>query len=126
MSGADYPTDGVMHAAADMFATWSPDGQWLAFLAIPPATQYQPGSQGIPYKIKTDGSGRTNLVPGLDAGDGFFPGGVVSPDGTRYINAGIYQGVQGIYAVPLDGSGAVTRVCTSPGAPIDFVGTALP
>lgn len=126
MSGADYPTDGVMHAAADMFATWSPDGQWLAFLAIPPATQYQPGSQGIPYKIKTDGSGRTNLVPGLDAGDGFFPGGVVSPDGTRYINAGIYQGVQGIYAVPLDGSGAVTRVCTSPGAPIYFVGTALP
>jgi hypothetical protein len=124
-AGAKLPQGTGVLAAADMFPAWSSDGAWIAFLRIPPVNDYVPGSIGTPYKIQPDGGTRTYLTPGLNPGDGFFGGGVISADGTLYINAGIYLGVQDMYAVPLDGSGVIKRVCTTPGAPIEFVGSAL-
>jgi hypothetical protein len=118
--------DGGVTAGGDFYPTWTLDGQWLVFLHMAPLGSFQLGPVGTLYKIKPDGSARMYLTPGLNPSEGFFHGGAISPDGSRYIGAGVYHGTNGIYSVPLDGSGSFQRVCTAPGAPIDYVGSVLP
>ncbi len=120
-AGSDLPP-GPIHTEADMSPSWTADGQWIAFLKVPPQDIYTPGMMGPAWKLKPDGTGLA-LVFNFDPGDGFFHGGAMTPDGVYYVSAGIYKGVNGIYAVPFDGSGAIKRVCTSAGPLVDFVGS---
>ncbi len=114
-----------LNTAGDHAPVWSPDGKTLVFVSKPTLNFWESGPLGPLYKINPDGTGRVLLTPGLSAIDGFYSGGAFSPDGTRFIGAGVYMGVNGIYSVPLDGSGNFQRVCISPGAPVNYVGTAL-
>ncbi len=67
--------------------TWSPDGEWLAFKAT------VNGEDGI-YRVRPDGSGLMQVVPGSVAAVQW------SPDGSRI--AYVRQGV--LFIVNLDGS----------------------
>ena len=94
----------------DYWPNWSPDGQWLCFI----------NTSGGFWKIKPDGSGRTNLwsnLPGAthvtyngagsEAASGF------SPDGQWVIAAFDLNGTNGIYALAADGSGTVKTILTT-------------
>ena len=117
---------GATATAGDYWPTWTRDGQWLVFLSMRTLGSYWWASIGTPYKIKPDGSMRTLLAPNLANDEGFRGGGAVTADGSRYVGAGVFRGERGIYAIRLDGSGQLERVCTSPGQPIDFVGSVTP
>ncbi|HZI31664.1 MAG TPA: hypothetical protein VFF11_04940, partial [Candidatus Binatia bacterium] len=98
----------------DIWPAWSADGQWISFQD---GTNY--------FKIHPDGSGLTNLTTVPAIGDGFNGPGSWTPDGTKLIVAGKYNGVNGLYSVATDGSKAVTLIPTTAGAAIDFVGSVL-
>lgn len=108
-----------LHTAfGDWGPSWTPDGQWLVFVQ-----KNYDDYQGKVVKIRPNGADRTIVTPLFITNEG-FRNGAVTPDGTKYVGAGVYQGVNGIYAVPLDGSGTVERVCTvTSGLPVDFVGS---
>lgn len=94
----------------DWNAEWSPDGLWLSF--------YRSTTKQV-FKIRPDGTGLALLTPfDLTYGAGTA---VWTPDGTRVVFAASIQGTNGIFTVPTDGSGTLTRIPTSPGAAIEAV-----
>ncbi len=103
----------------DYWPAWSPDGQWLSFVRLSSSSNY--------YRIRPDGSGLTALTPFAGATNVTLSGNgspaIWMPDGQSVLFPAKIQGVQGIYAVPADGSGTVTRFPTEAGAEIDFVGS---
>ena len=93
--------------ANDWWASWSTDGQWLSFLR---GANY--------YKIRPDGSGLTQLTfstNSITGYDDYNPAVPWSPapwssDGASVIAPRTINGVQGIYAIAADGSGALTLI----------------
>ena len=109
----------------DFWPNWSPDGQWLCFY----------NTSGF-WKIKADGSGRTNLwshLPGaahvryngsVNAGASGF-----SPDGQWVIAPFNLNDTNGIYALAANGSGTVKTLLTTGNAfdqTYNFIGGILP
>jgi hypothetical protein len=95
--------------AGDYWSNWSSEGQWLCFVN---ASGY--------WKIKADGSGRTNLWRNLSGAthvkyNGVDNGGAAcfSPDGQWVIAAFNLNGTNGIYALAADGSGTVKTILTT-------------
>ena len=94
--------------AADYWPNWSPDGQWLTFA----------NPNGY-WKIKADGTGRTNLwsnlsgVTHVKANNQDTEGAACfSPDGQWVIAPFVLNGTMGIYALAADGSGTVKPILT--------------
>jgi Tol biopolymer transport system component len=105
----------------DWWASWSADGQWLSFLR---GANY--------YKIRPDGSGLTQLtfsdipISGINDYNSTVPWSPApwSSDGKSLVGPRTVNGVQGIYAIATDGSGAMTVIEAAPaGAWVDFVGS---
>jgi hypothetical protein len=99
----------LISGAINQFPTWSPDGQWIAFV------RSQSVSYGYPsyiYLVKPDGTGLQALT-----GDGYFPRRLSwSPD-SQYIAFEDWQNMvekQGIRAVHVQ-SGDVFDLMTGPG-----------
>ena|GEM_PF-2353788 len=110
----------------DYWPNWSPDGQWLCFI----------NTSGGFWKIKSDGSGRTNLWSNLSGathvtynGAGSEAASCFSPDGQWVIAAFNLNGTNGIYALSADGSGTVQTLLTTGNAvdqTYNFIGGILP
>jgi len=109
--------------ANDWLAWWSWDGQWLSFLR---SANY--------YKIHPDGTGLTQLtfsnaiITGInDYGPNVpWSGAPWSDDGNSIVGPRTVNGIQGIYAIATDGSGAMTLILPSPaGTWVDSVGTVV-
>ena len=97
----------------DYWPNWSPDGQWLCFI----------NTSGGFWKIKADGSGRTNLWSNLSGashvtyrGVGSEAAACFSPDGRWVVAAFDLNGTNGIYALAADGSGTVKTILTTSNA----------
>ena len=93
----------------DYWPNWSPDAQWIVFNN---ATGY--------WKIKLDGTGRTNLwsnIPGATHaqynGVNFAGPACFSPDGQWVVAGFNLNGTNGIYAIAADGSGTVKPILTT-------------
>jgi hypothetical protein len=97
-----------------VWPSWSPDGQWIAF---------QDGTNF--FKIHPDGSGLTALTAIPLATDAFKGPGAWLADGSKLLAAGTYNGVNGLYQIPADGSKVLSRMNTVAGAAIDFVGSSI-
>ena len=109
--------------ANDWLALWSWDGQWLSFLR---GANY--------YKIRPDGSGLTQLtfsnavITGINDYNPAVPwsGAPWSSDDSSVIAPRTVNGIQGIYAIATDGSGAMTLILPSEaGTWVDSVGTVV-
>ena len=111
--------------AGDYWPNWSPDGQWLCFVS---ASGY--------WKIKPDGTGRTNLWSNLSGATHVLYNGAAndaaacfSPDGQWVVAAFNLNGTNGIYALAADGSGTVKTLLTTGNAvdqTYNFIGGILP
>ena len=107
--------------ANDWWPLWSRDGLWLSFLR---GANY--------YKIRPDGTGLTQLtfsnavITGPNDYNPAVPwsGAPWSTDGSSLTGPRTVNGVQGIYAIATDGSGAMTLILPSAaGTWVDSVGT---
>jgi len=67
--------------ADGVWASWSPLGEWIAYVASPPASSPQGGPAGL-FIIRPDGTGTRQLLAGVD------PTVRWSPDGTKLIGPG--------------------------------------
>jgi hypothetical protein len=103
--------------AGDYWPSWSPDGQWIAFMRRLNDTTYNY------YKIRPDGTGLTALTAFTTIAATFNEGGAWTLDASKIIVAGRINGVQGMYAIATDGSYDIELVQTAAGDPIDFVGS---
>jgi len=101
----------------DSWPSWSPDGQWIAFMRRLNDTTYNY------YKIRPDGTGLTALTAFTTRSAIFKEGGAWTRDASKIIVAALINGVQGIYAIATDGSHGIGLVQTAAGDPIDFVGS---
>ena len=112
-------------SSGDYWPNWSPDGQWIVF-----------GNLNGYFKIKPDGSGKTNLWSHLTGashvtfnGSDGWGSACFSPDGQWVIAAFNLNGTNGIYALAADGSGATKTLLTT-GNAIDqtynFIGGTAP
>jgi Tol biopolymer transport system component len=93
----------------DYWPNWSADAQWIVFV----------NNSGY-FKIKSDGTGRTNLwtlIPGASNvqynGANNEAAACFSPDGQWVIAAFNLNGTNGIYAIAADGSGTVKTILTT-------------
>lgn len=111
--------------AGDLWPTWSPDGQALAFMRSGPTPAIVGGLyQGKSLqRIKPDGTGLLQLLAVTAPGDKIGYGGGWTGDGRWVIVAATINGVAGVYAVAADGSGAYEPLGIEAGAAPDFVGT---
>lgn len=103
--------------AGDYWPSWSPDGQWIAFMRKLNDTTYNY------YKIHPDGTGLTPLTSFTTTQATFSNGGAWAPDGSKIIVAASINRVPGMYAIASDGSNGIGLIQTTGGDPIDFVGT---
>ena len=90
----------------DVFARWSPDGQWITFTR----TNVSPSVQ---YKIKPDGSSLTALTavaPGETLGGFQGGGGVWLNDGSGIIIYGKIDCQWGLFKIPANGSKVMQRL----------------
>ena len=110
-------------ANGDYWPNWSPDAQWLVF-----------GTGSGYWKIKPDGSGRTNLwnnLPGATQatfnGSASWGPACFSPDQQWIIAAFNLDGTNGIYALAADGSGAIRTILTvgPPAQTYNFIGSVV-
>lgn len=112
-------------SAGDYWPAWSPDGQWITFV----------NDSGY-WKIKPDGSGRTNLwshLPGAahvklnnQNSEGLA---AFSPDGQWVVAPFILNNTNGIYALAADGSGLVRTIYVPANTGdqiLNWIGTVLP
>jgi dipeptidyl aminopeptidase/acylaminoacyl peptidase len=105
--------------------SWSPDGTQLVFanydlLAVPASAQNL-------YVVDEDGSD-LHQITGFSQIEGFRYGARWSPEGDALVGAATVLGVNGLWVVPLTADrhacGAPpVRLPTTPGDPIDFVGS---
>ena len=110
----------VPNTLNNVYPSWSPDGQFIAFGNGIPAGTY-PYLIGDLFKIKSDGSGRvqlTNLATTNNFGSGF----VWTATGAKIIVPANLNGTAGLYSINADGSGAPVLIPTTGGANPDFVG----
>jgi Tol biopolymer transport system component len=103
--------------SGDYWPSWSPDGQWIAFMRRLNDTTYNY------YKIRPDGTGLTALTTFTTTQATFKEGGAWTRDASKIIVAALINGVQGMYAIATDGSMNIALVQTAAGDPIDFVGS---
>lgn len=109
----------------DMWPTWSPDGQSLAFMRSGPTPTVVNGiylGKSL-QTIKPDGAGLLQLLAVTAPGDKIGYGGGWTGDGKWYVVSATLSGVAGLYAVATDGSGAYEQLDLSTGAAPDFVGS---
>jgi hypothetical protein len=107
--------------------SWSPDGQWLA-VAGDGGTEPPLNQVANLFVVSADGTTSYQITAFGKAGDGFQNGAIWGADGGSLIGAASLNGRNGIYVVPLvpDLSACAappSRLETSPGDPIDFVGS---
>jgi Tol biopolymer transport system component len=102
-------TLGTNIRAAAFQATWSPDGQKIAFTGSPCSTP----PQGHLYVMNADGSGITE-IPTAPARDVEYP--TWSPDGTRLAFVGVDSiGHRSIFSIDVDGTDLQTLLASVPG-----------
>ena len=104
----------------EYWPAWSPDGQWVSF------GQQSPTSDSLLnyYKAHPDGTGFTQLTLYAATDHArFWAGGAWTPDGQYLLVPGTVNGVNGIYAIATDSVGVVTRIPTTTGDFVDFVGS---
>ncbi|EEF62967.1 hypothetical protein Cflav_PD5602 [Pedosphaera parvula Ellin514] len=104
--------------------SWSPDGQNLVFVD---SNDYSSVDKGTNlYLVHSDGTGVHQMTRLNAAPNGFPHGAIWSPSGDALVSAGTVNGTNGLYVLPLfDDVCACTalRLPTTPGDPIDFVGS---
>jgi Tol biopolymer transport system component len=96
----------------DTVPVWSPDGEWIAFM----------GLDGL-YKIRPDGSDRTQLFSLLPFFDAMLSSGAWTPDGDWIVAPVELAGVASLHAFRADGSGLTLPVYEQAGAGPWYVGS---
>ncbi len=101
----------------DIEPAWSPDGQWISF------RRYSGAATGNAlWKIHPDGTGLTPL--GAVCGSNTLnTARAWTPDGNYLIAPGTIAGIDGLYAVATDGSGAFLQIEISAGADPEWAGS---
>jgi hypothetical protein len=113
----------VPNTALGTYASWSHDGQWLAYTLT--SAYYTYAGYNL-YKIHPDGSGQTQLTFLSGATNSFPIGAAWAGDDTALIGVGTINGTNGLYRVAADGSGAISLLTiTQPGDPVAYVGAVL-
>jgi hypothetical protein len=98
-------------AAGDYLPRWSPDGAWLSYFHVDPASQ-----QASPYKIRPDGTGRTRLLTlPLDAHNHALATSYPWTQDGAWVAAPLVRGdattqSTGFWAVASDGSGCLVPI----------------
>jgi hypothetical protein len=109
---------------------WSPDGQHIAFADDSIISTDLDAGQNL-WVVRHEAQPELYQITGFTDGISRFPNGVIwSPDGRALVGAGNIFGRQGLWVVPLTpGRDACSeipiRLPTTPGDPIDFVGSIM-
>ena len=116
--------DTILQAGAlGTYALWSHDGQWISYTLTSAYLTYAGYNL---YKIKPDGSGRTQLTCLSGGSDRFAFGAAWTSDGSALIGAATVGGLNGLYEAAADGSGRTAFLnITQPGDPVAYVGAVL-
>jgi hypothetical protein len=114
----------VPNSDLGVYPHWSQDGQWISYAKQ--LDYYQYAGHNL-YKIRPDGTGKTQLTFFSDSSTNQFPeGGAWTADGSALIAAGTINGSNGLYQIATDGSGLITPVAVSRnGDLIAYVGAVL-
>jgi len=113
----------VPNSALGTYALWSHDGQWLSYTLT--SGYYTYAGYNL-YKIRSDGTGQTQLTFLSGATNAFTYGAAWSASGQVLVGAVKINGTNGLYQVATDGSGTITLLnITQPGDPIAYVGAVL-
>ena len=102
-------------STSDVWPAWSADGAWIGF-----------GNGLDLYKIRPDGTGRTNLTANTTYNRTFSGGGsslapAWTPDGQWLVAPMNVDGVNALYAVKADGSGELRKLPTRAGEEIAWI-----
>ncbi len=98
----------------DVYPVWSPDGTRIAFQTNLSYAIVQPDGSGRVDLLANAGVALTRPLPDAAA--------AWSPDGNWLLFGADLDGTNGLYAVATDGSGALLKFATAPGADIAVVG----
>ena len=113
----------IPNTSQGTYALWSHDGQWLSYTLT--SAYYTYLGYNL-YKIRPDGTGLTQLTF-LTGTTNAFPFGAAWVAGNNaLIGAATINGINGLYQVATDGSGAVSLLnIIQPGDPVAYVGDVL-
>ncbi len=111
----------------DLAPSWSNDGQTIAYAVTNNSNVGSPGPFINLFKIKPDGTGKTQLtsLPQVYL-EGFYHGLVWTLDNSTIVNAAKINGVAGIYEIAANGGGILGTIPITAGAPPDWVGGIVP
>ncbi|HVM46662.1 MAG TPA: hypothetical protein VMU04_01475, partial [Candidatus Acidoferrum sp.] len=107
---------------------WDPDGDCLAFADGYVSPLVDGGRNLWVAQVVSNNVSLSQITAFTDTTNGFPHGAEWSPDGDELVGAGSIQGTNGIWVIPLNADcmcsdGPVVVLPTSPGDPIDFVGS---
>ena len=114
----------VPNTLADVFPSWSPDGQFIAYGSNLGFGAYPYELENL-FRIRPDGTSQMQLTS-LGSTNNFAGGIAWMNDGTRLVVAANIGGVAGLYFINTDGSGTITQLPITAGANPDFVGGIAP
>ena len=114
----------VPNTLQDVFPSWSPDGQFIAYGSNLAFSTYPYELENL-FQIKADGTSKLQLT-NLASTDNFAGGIAWTNDGTKLVAAATIGGVAGLYFVNTDGSGTIAPIPITAGANPDFVGGIAP
>ncbi len=114
-------------ANGDLSPAWSNDGQFIGYAFVPSGGRSEPYFFSNLFKIKPDGTGKTQLTNFVNPpnGEGFSYSLVWTKDNSTILNAARINGVAGIYKISANG-GILGTIPITPGAAPEWVGGIAP